>query len=135
VHLIESSSKKAAFLSEAARVVGAPAVVHAVRVVDFVENPPGRVDIVTARALAPLVDLLDAAYPLLRTGAHGLFPKGQDVEAELTEAAKCWSIQVSLVPSLTDPKARIVSVKGIQPKPQLSRAAKAANLSQRKPDE
>jgi 16S rRNA (guanine527-N7)-methyltransferase len=50
---------------------------------------------------------------LLKSGAQGLFPKGQDVESELTEAAKCWSITASLVPSLTDPKARIVHVTGI----------------------
>jgi 16S rRNA (guanine527-N7)-methyltransferase len=116
VHLVESNSRKAAFLREAARVVGAPAVVHPVRIGDFVDNPPESVEIVTARAVAPLVELLSAAYPLLTNGAQGLFPKGQDVDAELTEAAKCWSIEASLVPSLTDPKARIVHVTGINRK-------------------
>jgi 16S rRNA (guanine527-N7)-methyltransferase len=72
------------------------------------------VDVVTARALAPLAALLTATYPLLKTGTLGLFPKGQDVDAELTEAAKCWSIQSSLALSLTDPKARIVSITGIE---------------------
>jgi 16S rRNA (guanine527-N7)-methyltransferase len=116
VHLVESNARKAVFLREAARAVGAPAVVHPVRIGDFVDNPPETVEIVTARALAPLVELLSAAYPLLTNGAQGLFPKGQDVDAELTEAAKCWSIKASLVPSLTDPKARIVHVTGISPK-------------------
>ena len=46
---------------------------------------------VTARALAPLKILCDQAFPLIARGAVGLFPKGQDVEAELTEAAKYWS--------------------------------------------
>jgi 16S rRNA (guanine527-N7)-methyltransferase len=114
VHLVESSTKKAAFLREAVRASGAPAEVHAVRIEDFVENLAMPVDVVTARALAPLVRLLAATYPLLKTGTLGLFPKGQDVDAELTEAAKCWSIQSSLAPSLTDPKAKIVRVTGIE---------------------
>ncbi len=113
VHLVESNSKKAAFLREAARVTGAPVEIHAVRIVDFVDNRRDSVEVVTARALAPLVELLAQAYPLLTTGAVALFPKGQDVDAELTEAAKCWNIQASLVPSLTDAKARIVKVASI----------------------
>jgi 16S rRNA (guanine527-N7)-methyltransferase len=124
VHLVESSTKKAVFLREAAHAAGVPAEIHAVRIEDFAKNPPASVDVVTARALAPLARLLPAAYPLLTTGALGLFPKGQDVDVELTEAAKCWSIQSSLVPSLTDPKARIVRVTGIKPKTPPSRATK-----------
>lgn len=115
VHLVESNTKKAAFLREAVRVADVPVTVHAIRIADFVEKPPQGVEVVTARALAPLSELLAAAYPLLIKGAVGLFPKGQGVEAELTEAAKCWKIQASLTPSRTDPKARIVTVRGLEP--------------------
>jgi 16S rRNA (guanine527-N7)-methyltransferase len=111
VHLVESIGKKAAFLREAAQETRAPAVVHAERIADFIKHAPGRIDVVTARALAPLPELLAEASPLLKTGTIGLFPKGQDVAAELTEAAKCWKIQPSLVPSRTDPKAKIVVVR------------------------
>src|SRR5579863_8254813 len=69
VHLVESNSKKAAFLREAVRATGAPAKIHAVRIVDFVDNLTDSVEAVTARALAPLVGLLREAYPLLKTGA------------------------------------------------------------------
>ena len=116
VHLIESNKKKAAFLREAVRVTGAPAVVHAERVADFAKGFRGELDAVTARALAPLPELLSIAYPLLKRGAQGLFPKGQDVEAELTQATKCWSIQASLVPSRTDPKSRVVVIRAAKPK-------------------
>jgi 16S rRNA (guanine527-N7)-methyltransferase len=116
VHLIESNKKKAAFLREAVRVTGAPAVVHAERVADFANGFRGELDAVTARALAPLPELLSIAYPLLKRGAQGLFPKGQDVEAELTQATKCWSIQASLVPSRTDPKSRVVVIRAAKPK-------------------
>jgi 16S rRNA (guanine527-N7)-methyltransferase len=61
---------------------------------------------------------------LLKTGALGLFPKGQDVVAELTQAAKCWSIKSSLVPSLTDPDAKIVRVTGIENLSQPGRESK-----------
>jgi 16S rRNA (guanine527-N7)-methyltransferase len=108
IHLVESIGKKAAFLREAAQVCGAPAIVHAERIADFVKHAPTNIDVVTARALAPLKKLLGEASPLLKKGATGLFPKGQDVAAELTEAAKCWKIQMSLVPSRTDSKAQIV---------------------------
>jgi 16S rRNA (guanine527-N7)-methyltransferase len=113
MHLVESNAKKAAFLREAVRQTGAPAVVHAVRIADFVKGFGVPADVVTARALASLAELLAAAYPLLRAGALGLFPKGQDVATELTEAAKCWNIEATLVPSRTDPKARIVLVGNI----------------------
>ena len=116
VHLIESNKKKAAFLREAVRITGAPAIVHAVSISDFCQSFRGALDAVTARALAPLPELLSIAYPLLKKGPQGVFPKGQDVKAELTEAAKCWSIQASLVPSRTDPKSRVVVIRGAKPK-------------------
>ena len=110
VHLVESTKKKAAFLEEAVRELDLPAVVHPVRIEEFVTTLNERPDIVTARALAPLAELLDLAAPLLKTGAKGLFLKGQDVEAELTDAAKCWTIQSTLVPSKTSPLARVVVI-------------------------
>ena len=116
VRLVESNKKKAAFLREAVRVTGAPAIVHAERSDDFIKKIGGPIDIVTARALAPLPKLLAIAYPLLKRGAKGLFPKGQDVDAELTEAAKCWTIQASLVPSRTNPKSRVIVIRSATPR-------------------
>ncbi len=115
VYLIESNKKKAAFLSEAVRVTGAPAEVHAARLENVVDSLAGRVDAVTARALAPLKALLDQSFPLLRAGATGVFPKGQDVEAELTQASKYWTMRATLAPSRTDPKGRIVVVRALAP--------------------
>jgi 16S rRNA (guanine527-N7)-methyltransferase len=116
VHLIESQGKKAAFLREAARHIGAPATVHAVRIEDFVRQFTGRADVVTSRALAPLSETLALAYPLSKTGAQGLFLKGQDVESELTHAAKYWSFKLVLVPSKTSPNSRIVCVRDWEPR-------------------
>jgi len=132
VHLVESTGKKAAFLREAIRATGAPAIVHAVRIEDFVEKAPETIDVVTARALAPLPELLRMAYPLLKKGALGLFPKGQDVAVELTEAAKCWNIQASLVASRTDPKAQIVVVRALEPKPRSLQTSDARSVNRKR---
>ncbi len=115
VHLVESNSKKAAFLREAVRVTGALAVVHRQRVEKFGESCRETVDVVSARALAPLKTLCDQAFPLIARGAVGLFPKGQDVDAELTEAAKYWTIEASKLPSKTSPEGCIVLVRGLKP--------------------
>jgi 16S rRNA (guanine527-N7)-methyltransferase len=110
VHLVESNAKKAAFLREAVRATQAPAVVHAQRAEDFVRRFEERPDVVTARALARLSDLLELAAPLLKRGAIGLFPKGKDAEAELAAAEKRWHLQAALVPSKTSPTGRIVVI-------------------------
>jgi 16S rRNA (guanine527-N7)-methyltransferase len=116
VHLVESIGKKAAFLQEAAHAIDAPVTVHAKRIEDFAQNFRESVDVVTARALAPLDKLLGLAAPLLKTGAQGLFPKGQDVDAELTLASKYWNISADLIPSKTNPRSRIVRVQSVRPK-------------------
>jgi 16S rRNA (guanine527-N7)-methyltransferase len=115
VHLVESNGKKAAFLREAVRKIGIPARVHQMRAEKFGESCAETVHAVTARALSPLKTLCDQAFPLIAKGALGLFPKGQDVEAELTEAAKYWSIEASIVPSVTNPAGAIVIVHGLKP--------------------
>ncbi|HTQ82365.1 MAG TPA: 16S rRNA (guanine(527)-N(7))-methyltransferase RsmG [Pseudolabrys sp.] len=113
VHLIEGNGKKAAFLREAVRVTGVKAQVQQMRVEDYVKGCAEPIDVVTARALAPLKGLCDQAFPLIAKGAIGLFPKGQDVDAELTEAAKYWTIQAAKVLSVTSPDGQIVVVRGL----------------------
>ena len=115
IHLIESNGKKVAFLREAVRATGVPAQVHQEQVENFAESCAETVHVVTARALSPLKTLCGQVFPLIEQGALGVFPKGQDVEAELTEATKYWSIQASLVPSVTDPAGRIVLMSGLKP--------------------
>ncbi len=110
VHLVESNQKKAAFLREAVRDLALPAEVHARRIEDFTRDFDGRVDVVTARALAPLPDLLTLAEPLLKRGAQGLFLKGQDVVDELTESSKCWKIQTESIPSRTSKSGCVLVV-------------------------
>ena len=115
VHLVESIGKKAAFLREAARATGAPAIVHQERAEKFGETCAEPVHVVTARALAPLKILCDQAFPLISRGALALFPKGQDVDAELTDAAKYWRLEVTKMPSKTSASGSIVVIRSLTP--------------------
>jgi 16S rRNA (guanine527-N7)-methyltransferase len=114
VHLVERNSKKAAFLREALRITSAPGIVHAAAIEDIVDSIEVPIDCVTARALAPLHELLGFAEPLVRKGAKALFLKGQDVEAELTEATKYWNIKPILHASLTGGQGWIVELDQIE---------------------
>ncbi|MEO6339723.1 MAG: 16S rRNA (guanine(527)-N(7))-methyltransferase RsmG [Caulobacteraceae bacterium] len=109
VHLIESVAKRCGFLVEVVSALSLPAVVHRARAEDL--SPTPRVEIVTARACAPLERLLGYAEPFMRAGASGLFLKGRTAEDEVTEAHKRWRFEVALTPSLSDPSGRIIRVE------------------------
>jgi tRNA uridine 5-carboxymethylaminomethyl modification enzyme len=111
VQLVESNLKKAAFLREAIRVTGVPATVAAIRIEKFVDSVDGPADVVSARALAPLKLLMKQSLAMLQAGATGLFPKGQDVNVELTESGIYPNMVTDLVTSRTDPTGRIVIVR------------------------
>ncbi len=112
VDLVESNARKCAFLTETIRLTGAPARVRNARIEAVIPDYFG-VDVVCARALAPLEDLLAWTAPVLKTGTTGLFPKGRDARAELTRASARWTVTCDLVPSRTDPDARIVHVTAL----------------------
>ncbi|MEO8319404.1 MAG: 16S rRNA (guanine(527)-N(7))-methyltransferase RsmG [Bradyrhizobium sp.] len=114
VHLIERNAKKAAFLREAIRVTSANGTVHLADIGDSVDRIAGPIDCVTARALAPLHQLIGFAEPLVGKGAKALFLKGQDVEAELTEATKYWTIEPRLHSSRTGGHGWIVELDRIE---------------------
>ena len=114
VHLVERNAKKAAFLREALRVTSTPGMVHLADIGDTVDRITGRVDCVTARAVAPLNQLIGLVEPLVGKGARALFLKGQDVEAELTEATKCWKITPHLHSSRTGGGGWIVELDQIE---------------------
>ena len=110
--LVESDAAKAAFLAEAARVTDAPCTVRRARIEDI---EPWPVDVVTARALAPLSRLLAYAAPFQALAPENppvcLFPKGAKWRGELTESGAAWHISARDAPSATDPSARILIVE------------------------
>ena len=105
VHLVESMAKRCRFLQAVTDELGLPAQVHNERA----ENLSLKVDIVTARACAPMARLIEFARPFFRKGAVGLFLKGQDVEVELTEATRYWVFAADLLPSQSG-SGRIVRI-------------------------
>lgn len=109
VHLVESDGRKCAFLGEVARATGTQIFLHYCRV----EVAPAlSVDVISARALAPLTDLLAMSARFAGPKTVLLFQKGQDIEKELTEASKSWSMTVERLASRSDPSGVILRVKG-----------------------
>lgn len=110
VHLVESDSRKAVFLREAARAAGATVTVHNKRI----EAVTGvAADVVTARALAPLADLLDWSFPFIGSQGVGLFLKGQNVDDELTATTNCWKMRTERFESRSASTGTILRVSGI----------------------
>lgn len=110
VHLVESDQRKAAFLRAVSRETAAPAIVHAERI-EHVLPKIGVVDAVSARALAPLDQILELAGPALQNGAIGVFLKGEDWAKELTGIPRADRFAIETLESRTDNRARLVVVK------------------------
>jgi 16S rRNA (guanine527-N7)-methyltransferase len=118
VTLIESDTRKAAFLREAARASGVAVDIRAERIEQAAtRGTVAPVDVVSARALAPLPRLFELAHPFVAPSTVLLLPKGRDVEAELELAIRHWSFEADLVPSLTDPHGRILVVRTLEARP------------------
>jgi 16S rRNA (guanine527-N7)-methyltransferase len=114
VHMYEANGKKAAFLSEALRQMKCDGVVHRERLEPrSAPKTMPHVQVVTARAFAPLPLLLDLAAPFMKFGTIGLFHKGQDIATELAETAKTWNIKYESHISVVDPQSVLLAVKEI----------------------
>jgi 16S rRNA (guanine527-N7)-methyltransferase len=114
VELVEADSRKCAFLREAARITEAPVTLRPCRIEAVSPHP---VDVVTARACAPLDRLLGLAEPFLAPGSECLFLKGERVEEELTLARKRWTMTVSLHQSRSDPRGVVLSLQKVAREP------------------
>ena len=112
--LVEADQRKAAFLTEAARLLDAPVQIHRSRI-ETAQLAPA--DVITARALAPLPRLLTLAAPLLTPRGLCLFPKGIGAESELTLAAPQWHMHVDRIPSHTRRGAVILRITELQRAP------------------
>lgn len=112
VWLIDSLQKRCRFLQTIVDDLALPATV----VWGRAEEQAIKVDVVTARAVAPMEKLLGYAQPYLSRGAQGLFLKGEKAETELQEAAKSWHVEAELSVSRSDPRGRIVTVRSLRPR-------------------
>ena len=114
VELVEADSRKAAFLREAARITRAEVTIRPCRIQAV---PPHPVDVVTARACAPLDRLLDLAAPFLARDTLCLLPKGERYNEELTLARKAWTMNVSVEQSLSDRRGVVLRLQQVAREP------------------
>ena len=117
VTLIESDSRKCAFLREVARKTGITVDILSTRIELAatqvkLESP----EVVTARALAPLDRLLGLAAPLSTASTVGVFLKGREAAAEVEAARKTWTFAAEMIPSITEKSGRIIIVRDLAPK-------------------
>jgi 16S rRNA (guanine527-N7)-methyltransferase len=112
-YLVESSAKRCGFLREGARILGV-GVTLIQQKIELV--PPTAVDLVTARAFAPLEKLLTYAYPWSQKGARLIFFKGEDVQGEVAQASTNWSFQSRVKTSVTDSRGCLIEISQLAPR-------------------
>ena len=113
VILVDSAGKKASFLRTAIRELALPGRASSERVEALSLTP---VDVITARAFAPLPKLLAYALPYWHEDTQAILLKGQRAQDEIEQAKALFDFDVTLSPSLTDPEGRIVVIKGLRSK-------------------
>jgi len=113
VHLIESIGKKANFLRAVIDDLKLDAVVHQARIENLHET---KFDVITARALKPLKQLLELSKPLMKQESLCLFLKGQQLAIELTESAKYWRFDSETFPSLSDRSGCVLKITNLKSK-------------------
>ncbi len=111
VHLVDSDARKCAFLREAARSLGVSVDIHHGRIE---EAAPFIADLVTARALAPLSDLLDLGERFIGPHTICLFLKGKGVDEELTGVREKWNMTITREISASDPSGTILRLEHIR---------------------
>lgn len=110
--LVDSDRRKCAFLQAVARETGIAAPrIEAARIESL---PPRPVDIISARALAPLPTLFEQAARFLHPGTICLFPKGTRADAEIAAAERSWRFMLRRVPSITSPESHILCCEGVE---------------------
>jgi 16S rRNA (guanine527-N7)-methyltransferase len=113
VDLVESNTKKCAFLSHMVRTFGLPAQVHNARIEDVLPKLPAA-QLITARALAPLTLLLELALPQLQAGALGLFHKGRDHQREIAEARGVFAFDLIVHNSQVEADSVLIEVSKVR---------------------
>lgn len=118
VHMVESDRKKASFLRAVLADTGVSAQVHHSRIEDLAAAPPpalAQIDVITARALAPLSDLLGLLQPFYNSSTVALLHKGRNWREELTLSEQYWKLTHKAHISDTDTDARLVEITALSP--------------------
>jgi len=117
VALVESDTRKAAFLGEVARQTGVPVDIYPERIEKAAtQYMVGQVDAITARGLAPMPRLLELVAPYFLGSTVGLFLKGREAQSELDAANQGWELLTEQCPSQTDKEGQIILVRALRAK-------------------
>ncbi|MEM7440945.1 MAG: 16S rRNA (guanine(527)-N(7))-methyltransferase RsmG [Pseudomonadota bacterium] len=110
-HLVESDARKCAFLRTVSRETETEIKIHALRIerADAIQA-----DIVSARALASVSELMEYTIKHMKPAGFALYLKGQNCEEELIEAQRSWQFQSVTSTSISDPNARVLKVWELQ---------------------
>lgn len=112
IHLIESDSRKVAFLREVARVTESKVFIHNCRIED---NPiTSEIDIFISRACASLDKLLHLSQKRISRGTICLFHKGKNYSIENEDALKNWQYDLVVNPSIVDSQSVILKLSNIR---------------------
>jgi len=110
VTLVESDFKKCVFLENVSRETKTSVTILRSRIEDLTIQG----DVITARGLASLSQLLTYAFPLMKKNSIGLFLKGKEFEKEIEEALELWEFNVEIYVSMTDSEGRILKIKELK---------------------
>ena len=112
VTLVEPRRLRADFLHRAAESLSLNAKI----VLGKAERAGGKYDVITARAVANLSQLLEISAHLSTRKTTWVLPKGRNAERELVDAQQAWQGAFHVERSVTDPESRIVVVTGVRSK-------------------
>ncbi len=111
--LVESNRKKVSFLASVKAALNLDVDIVPQRISTVVANPRQRPDIVSARALAPLLDLVTMLEPWLSAGTVGLFHKGREFHGELEHCRRMFAVDLIEHASAIEAGSRVVEIRGL----------------------
>jgi 16S rRNA (guanine527-N7)-methyltransferase len=110
VELVESDQRKGAFLLVASQTLHLNTRITSARIEDL---PRRSADVVSARALAALPQLLDLAHPHLAPDGICVFLKGAAADKEIADARLRYQFELSRETSVTDRSGVVLCLKGV----------------------
>ena len=120
LYMVESDRKKAAFLRAVIADIGLSAGIYHSRIEALGAAPPpelAAIDVITARALAPLADLLGLLHPFCHSSTVALLHKGRNWREELTASEQYWKLTYQAHISDTHADARLLEITTLAPLP------------------
>jgi 16S rRNA (guanine527-N7)-methyltransferase len=113
VTLIEPRRLRAQFLSATAAALG---LANVTVVAAKAQAARGEFDVISARAVGKIEDLLGISCHLAHKDTTYLLMKGRSAAAELEQARQAWHGRFERVTSRTDPEAAIIVARGVSPR-------------------